>query len=665
MKNCITLLLFLFAFSSFAQNYKFGKVSKEELEEKVHPLDSTAEAAYLYSKRRTYYDFNKDDGFKIVNEFHHRIKIYNKEGFEKATQTILYYKPENGAKEKVSGLSAVTYNLEGGKVKKIKVSKKDIFEEQISKYRAQKKVTFPDIKEGTVIEISYKLISPFTQSIDDLEFQRDVPVKKMECKVEIPEYYNFNQRSKGYYLVTPQTEQQNRSVTWSSRGEDTYASRGKYSNSKVDYRVNVQSYDAENIPALKDDEVFVNSIKDYRGGMSYEINYTKFPGANIKYYSTTWSDVAKSIYSMIGPEIGRTNYHKDDLANLIQGVTDDGQKMVKIFQFMKQKIKWNRYYGVVPDKSLKKIYKEGTGNVAAINLMLISMLRSAGLDANPVLVSTKQHGVPLFPTQNGFNYLVAAVTMGDGFVVMDATEPYSIPNMLPPRALNWQGRLIKKNGSSTWLNLSAGSKNIEDNFISVKIDTEGMTEGMMRTKYSNLGALDYRNRKNRLPEEDLITTMEDEFNIEVEEYKIDNKFDLGKPVARTVKFSSEDLVEEINGKFYIRPMLFQGYTTNPFKSDERKFPVEFPSPWKEKSTINIEIPEGYTIESSPEPKALGLPENLGMFKYQVLAKGNKVRVISMIEFNTDKIPANYYETLKGFFGEFVDKQSEKIVLVKP
>ena len=73
-----------------------------------------------------------------------------------------------------------------------------------------------------------------------------------------------------------------------------------------------------------------------------------------------------------------------------------------------------------------------------------------------------------------------------------------------------------------------------------------------------------------------------------------------------MKFSSEDLVEEINGKMYIKPMLFMGYSSNPFKLDERKFPVEFSSPWKEKNTVSISIPAGYTIESSPETKALGL-----------------------------------------------------------
>lgn len=652
MKNCITALLLFVVCCSFAQNYKFGKVSAEELQEKIYPLDSTAEAAYLYAKRRSYFDYSPNDGFRIITEVHERIKIYSKDGFEQATKKIAYYSPANNKnREQVKSIEAITFNLEGSKVSKTKTSRKEIFDESVNPSYGQKKVTFPNVKEGSVLEFRYKLISPHITYIDPLHFQKGIPVKKLYYSIEMPEYFNFKSRSKGYYFLSPTKKTMNSNILWAD-------------GSKTNYKVLIDNFKADNIPALRDDEVFVNNINDYRGGMSYEINYIDIPGSLVKTYSTSWSDVAKSIYSVIGSEMGRKGYYKNDLTTLLQGTTDNGEKLVKIFQFVKEKIKWNGSFGVYPSASLKKVYKEGTGNTASINLMMISMLREAGLDANPVLVSTKSNGTPLFPTRNGFNYVVAAVTFPDGYVLLDASEPYSLPNMLPPRALNWQGRLIKKNGSSTWLNLGVGSKDTKDDFISVKIDAEGIVEGMMRTKYENLGALSYRNQKNAKKEDELISAMEDDFNIEVEEYKITNKFDLGKPVIRTVKFSSEDLVEEINGKIYIRPMLFKGYTSNPFKSDDRKFPIEFSSPWKEKSTISIQLPEGYTIESLPEPKALGLPDDIGLFKYQVIAKGDKVRVVSILEFNTDKIPANYYEILKEFFGEFVQKQSEKIVLVK-
>lgn len=668
MKKLLLILVVCFSVNSYAQDFKFGKVSKQELEEKTHPLDSTADAAYLYSNRRTYYDYSTNDGFRVITEIHERVKIYTKEGFDNATKKIRYYKASSKNRQKVGSLKAVTYNLEKGKIKKDKISKKEIFDEQLSKFYSQKKITLPNIKEGTIFELQYKITSPFITSIPDLNFQHHIPVNKMECVVEIPEYFNFKQQSKGYYLITPENSVGKRNIVWTSRerGDGVYSSgNSKFSSNKIDYEVKIQKYNAENIPALKDDELYVNNIANYRGGIDYEINFIKYPDSSPKFYSTSWSDVAKRIYSLssFGAEIDKTGYYSDDLKTLTQGADESG-KIINIFQFVKQKIKWNGYIGFEPDKTLRKAYKEGTGNVAAINLMLISMLREAGLDANPVLVSTKSNGVPLFPTVSGFNYVVCAVNMGGGYVLLDASERYSLPNMLPTRALNWEGRIIFKNGDSNWVNLDAGAKSIEDNFISVKVSDDGLVEGMMRNKFENLGALEYRNEYNNVKEEQLIENLESKYNIEIENYKVANKFDLGKAISRTIKFSSEDLVEGVNGKLYIKPLLFEGYTENPFKSDERKFPIEFSSPWKEKNSITIQIPEGYVIESIPETKALGLPDDLGLFKYQVITQGNKVKIISILEFKQAKIAAGYYEVLKGFFKEFVDKQSEKIVLVK-
>jgi hypothetical protein len=110
--------------------------------------------------------------------------------------------------------------------------------------------------------------------------------------------------------------------------------------------------------------------------------------------------------------------------------------------------------------------------------------------------------------------------------------------------------------------------------------------------------------------------------------------------------------------------LFYGYNSNPFKLKERKFPVEFSSIWEEKHTVNIEIPSNYTIEFIPETKALSLPNNLGIFKYKVITSGKIIRVLSQLKFNSTSINEGYYQILKGFFAEFIKKQSEKIVLIK-
>lgn len=652
MKKIIIVIVFISQLSVFSQNYKFGKVSKEELEEKFHPLDSTADAAYLYRSRRTYFDFVQQQGdFQLVTEIHERIKIYTKEGFDMATKSIAYYDPDHGENESVSSIKGYTYTLANGKVQKEKLSKKSIFKEKKNKSFSVKKITMPNINEGTVIEIKYKLISPYSTSIDDLNFQYGIPVKKLDYQVEIPEYYIFNKRSKGYYVVKMEETSKTQTI------------------GNLNFNINVFKFNGDNIPALKDDEPYISSVYNYRGGMKFELTQVNFLsiGGSVKTFSNSWEDVSRQIFkaSTFGLELNKSSYYKDDLNTILATAKTEPQKIGAIFQFVKSRVKWNGYNSKYTDKGVRKAYKERVGNVADINLMLTSMLRSAGLNANPVLVSTRNNGVPLFPTIKGFDYVISMVEFDNGgYVLLDASEKFSLPNILPIRALNWNGRKVTKEGFSSWVKLTSSKPALEENNIMVKISDDMVVEGLYRTKYDNLNALNFRHNSNHIKEEDLITKLEERNNLEIEEFKIVNKYKLSKPIVRNVKFISEDLVESINGKIYVEPLLFLSHHKNPFKLDERKFPVDFATPWKDRNTVSIKIPEGYKVEKLPAPIAIGLPNKLGVFKYQVTQLGNTIKAMSILQFNSAIIGPQYYEMLKGFYGQMVKKESEKIVLVK-
>ncbi|AQS95302.1 hypothetical protein BXQ17_12685 [Polaribacter sp. BM10] len=653
MKKVLPLLLLLLTtqLSILAQDYKFGKVSKEELEEKFYPLDSTADAVYLFKKRRTYYDYITNNGFQLVTEFHERIKVYNKEGFNMATKEVVYYKPESGESESVSSIKGYTFNLNGNKIEKEKLSTKSIFTENISKFRSVKKISMPKVKEGSVIELRYKVYSPYVQSISDLKLQYHIPVKKLDYSVEIPEYYIFKKNTIGYYPV--------KQIRTSKNGKigDT------------NYKIEVTSFVEENIPALKNDEPFVSSVKNYRSGLKFELTQTNFIsiGGDFKSYSSSWEQVAKQIYksSSFGGELSKSSYYKDDLNKILAESKTEVDKLLNIYNFVKQRVKWNEYYGIYSDKGVRKAFKDRVGNVADINLMLTSMLRNSGLNADPVLVSTRANGVPFFPTIDGFNYVVSVVELSSGgLILLDATEPYSTPNILPRRALNWNGRRITKDGNSSWVKLATTKHATEDNNIMVNISDDLMINGLYRTKFSNLSALTYRKNNNHLTEEAVVTGLEEKTNVEIEDIKILNDKNIYKIPTRTIKFNSDGLIESINGKLYVEPLLFLTERRNPFKLEERKFPVDFTTPWKVKNVVSIKIPEGYKIEAIPESFAIGLPDNLGVFKYQIQENAGKISTISSMQFNTAIVSPQYYESLKKFYGDLVKKQTEKIVLIK-
>ncbi|WP_299673219.1 transglutaminase domain-containing protein [uncultured Tenacibaculum sp.] len=669
MKNLILSVLFLIAFTSnnFAQEIKFGKVSKEAILQKEHQKDSTATAAYLYNKRRTAYLYDQNNGFMMTTDIHKRIKVYSKDALKKGTFLITLY--NNGStREKIIKIKGYAFNDENGKIVKTKLKSSHQFKEKINDNFTSVKVVFPDVKEGTVIDLMYTVTSPFITSIDPVNFQYDIPVDLLDVSIETPEYFNFRKASKGYYAVPVQSSRKRGKINITSKSRsEGFVTRTSFSNSSIDYTKNVDHYNAKDIPALKDSEPFVSNINNYRGGIKYELSFVRMPESSPKYYATTWEDVSKKIYSYrsFGNELNKSSYYKDELAATLSTAKSEYEKLGAIFQLVKSKVKWNGNYGKYTELGVKKAFKDGVGNAADINLMLTSMLRSAGLNANPVLVSSRSNGVPIFPTLDGFNYVISMVEFANGkYALLDATEPYSLPNSLPVRALNWNGRKVLQNGASSWVKLSSSSHSTEENKVKLTIEDDGTSTGFVIQSKTKLTAMQSRKRFNHLKEDELISKFEESYNIEIDDFKSRNEKNIGKPLSRMFKFSSEDLVEEINGKLYINPLLFLTMEQNPFKSDERKFPIDFATPWSDSNKISIKIPEGYKVEFIPEQLAIGIPDNLGFFKFVVTENGNTIQVNSKLQFNSAIISPTYYPTVKDFFKQLVAKQNEKIIISK-
>jgi len=669
MRTIILLLFLSFNLTLTAQNYDFGKVSKEEIEEKFNPLDSSANATYLYKYRRTYFKYRLEKGFEQITDVHERIKIYNKEGFDYATKKINLYKSGN-ENEEVASLKAYAYNIIDGKVEETKLQKDGVFKTEDSKYQNQTKFTLPNIKEGTVIEYKYSVNSPFYWNVEDFEFQHEIPIKKLEAIFEAPEYYVFKSNSKGFFNVTAKNEKRSDKLSYKvevplseNRAMDATI---HYRSGEMEYFNHISKYNLSNIPSLKE-EPYVNNIDNYRSAIKYELSYTNFPQTPLKYFSTTWEDVVKTIYDSdnFGKELEKSGYYEKDIDALITNVSNPVEKASLIYNHVKSKVKWNGYYGKFTDEGVKKAYLINTGNVAEMNLMLTSMLRYAGLNANPVLISTRQNGIPLFPTIDGYNYVISAIETPEGTILLDATSNYGVPNILPLRTLNWEGRIVRKDKSTSTINLYPKQQSKSMVNLLVSLTNNGSVEGNMRTTKTNHDAMIYRDKYIETEKSQFLETLENKYNgMEISEFDVKNDKDVSKPIIESFKFSLESQADIIDDKIYFSPLFFLRINENPFKLETREFPVDYGYPSSTKYMINIDLPEGYKVEVIPKTIAMALPDNLGTFKYNISASETKVHLVVDSEINQPIISAIYYEALKAYFSKLVEKQAEQIVLTK-
>jgi transglutaminase-like putative cysteine protease len=660
-----SLFIVLFFISkATAQEFKLGKVSVAELEQKVHPKDSSAAAAILYKKGRTRIEYDQNDGFITITDVETRIKIYKKDGYDWANQNVWYYYSSN-FKEKVSFSDAVTYNLVNGKIEKTKLKSDGVFDETLNKFRGQKKITMPNVKEGSVIEFSYTVRSPSDRTIRDWDFQMSIPVNYSEFSTYVPEYYVFNSRQKGYVFPKVTSEKNPKSIIFSNKERsEGGTTRTTFSTDKLDYIETQTTYIAVDFPAMKD-EAYVNNQDNYTSSIQHELSMTKYPNTQMKMYSTDWNSVVKTIYEYddFGPELNKTGYFEDDVKALLAGKNTPEEKIMTIFNHVKANVKWNDYTGYSCDNGVKKAYKEKTGNIADINLMLTAMLRYAGLTANPVLVSTRSNGIAIFPNRTAFNYVIAAVETPNGNVLLDASDKFSTPNILPFRVLNWSGRLIRKDGSSEEVNLMPTKASNDVVFMNYSIDPDGKVSGKTRRQCTDYVAMINRGKISGLKEEEYLEKLENQNNkIEISDYSRTNEKEILLPTIETYSFTGNNLCEVIGGKIYVSPMLFFTEEKNPFKQDVREYPVDFGFPFSDKYNITLKIPDGFTAEVIPAPVIINMADNLGSFKFNIASVDNMLQINIQHQINEAIVSTQQYEMLKEYYKGMIAKETEKIVL---
>ena len=667
----ITLLAFLLvASTAFAQDFRFGKVSIEELQEEAHPKDPESDAAILYREQYSHLDYYQNSGFRLTTEVFERIKIYNSDGFEWATQNIPIY-TGGSENESVGKIKGVTYTLEDGKIEETKLRNEGIFEEEKNKFYDVKKFTMPNLKPGCVIEFQYQMTSPYYSSIDEIRLQEEIPVNQIDVSFYAPEWLVYQLHRKGLLPLnveeTSQTDRINYSVRQgSSTGNFQTRDRPRLETRTVDFQRKGYKVTASDIPAMRE-EAFSSNIDNYKAALNFELSFTNFPGEPLQTMSSSWEAVSKSIYDSdnFGGQLNSTRFFDDAIDEVIAGATSPSEKLTRIFEYVKQKMVWNNYIGVYADEGVKEAYKNGVGNSADINLMLVSMLRYAGIDANPVILSTRDNGIPVYPTRNGFNDVIAGAKLEDHIFLLDATNKKGAPDLLDENLLNWNGRMIREDGSSEWVSLYPSAHATESTLISTEINADLTTTGSLKSRYTGNYGLLFRKKFGESSQDDQLKAFEGMYSgIELDGLALENLDNVYEPLEVAYDFELLSGIEEVGDKLYVSPLMHKATDENPFKSDERLHPIDFRYPWKDRYIINIKIPEGYTVESIPESVLYNMTDKLASFAYRVSQSGNSINISTDFSLNSSIITPDYYQDLKKFYEMIVTKQNEKIVLTK-
>lgn len=651
-----TKILFLYLFclsptfyaNSFAKTeiIKWGDIPQADLFMEKCAKDTNANAYILgdIGSMRVYLTSN---GYEYSLTRHKRIKIFNKNGFEYADVSLPFY-----SRDGIEVISDVVAQIISPTGEKYQLHKREIFKESINENWSRVSFTFPGVKEGSVIEYAYTLRSKNIVQLDTWFFHNEIPTRYSLLKLHIVPPFSYITLFEG----AEEMDQEVREDMTILRSGDT------------EMRIKPGYYLMQDAPAFKN-EAYITNIDDYRARIRFQLQEAKFVDGTEKTYLSTWEEVAADFVK--DREFGQQYAKKKNFKNILEainpvltGVKEEKEKVKKIYDFLADKMEWNGKYGIYAKRNLDEAFEKKLGSGVEINLMMVALLNHFGIEAYPIMTATRSFGkmIPDYSIISQFNHIMVLLITEKGSKIVDIpskVRPLGLPDV---NSLNYFGWVVRL--KPEWISINAP---VGTDAFHTKIEFgEDGVRGKMTARFNNYNAIseresyrsdsqgDYWNDRlsKKIPE------------VAINSFEVKNDIDITRPFTNIMDFSAEEIALQAGDFIYLSPILYSNFNENPFKQDERYYPVDFPYPFEEIYSTTIIMPKGYTVEDIPEAVQFKVGEQAAFFNYKVEVRDDVLLLTSQLRIIQLKIQPKDYPALKKMFDIMLDKHTEQIVLRK-
>jgi hypothetical protein len=655
----INSMIFVFIVSAQDYSHEFGKNNPDEFRLTVYDQDSSAEAVMLYNIGKTSY-VQDDYGFRLLYEMRTKIKILSTAGLKWAEINIPFYEGDN-KKEMVFELKGNTYNFENNIIRTTPLDSKNTFTEKTEENWRLLKFAMPDVKVGSVFEFSYQILSPFITQFRPWHFQENIPVVYSEFSASMVPFFEYK-----YFLQGAKT------FDYFKEYVDPGSSNKQFFGDN--YSAKVFLFVMKNLPAFKD-ESFMISANDYIIKLDFHLLRISYPKSSVQEISTSWPTIINYLLEeedAFGKYLRTCQHKSKDLIDTMHGILEKSKNTALVIEnYLKSNFTWDHEFGIYASKSVNEFLRTKSGSAADINLFLVGMLNAAGIEAYPLLISTRRHGKikTNFPSSKSFNYLMAYVKIEDKLFILDATDPLNNFNEIPTNCLSEMGLIVKKGKESNWLKYS----NTVRSFITATMElfpgsVKDSITGNYRIVAGGYDALQLRKKYIKGTKD-----LKDELRINdfamTDTMKVDNcrvrqkNFEVSFRANMHLVSNTTSENEQVEKRIIFQPFCNISISENPFKQTTRTFPINLSYRHKESYISTIHLPEGYTVFSKPEDLVIDNPNVRITYQIETI-DGNTFRVTGSYEFKKDVYEAALYSDLKSYFSTIVDKFNEKLILAK-
>lgn len=646
-------LTFLFLFISLVMYGEiklpeYGEIDKADLRLKECEFDKNAVAYELMSAGDVYYKIISGN-FNIITERRIRIKILKEPGLSKAHISLRFF--SGGGFESIKDISGITYNLDSSdNILTSNLDIKTIVIKKIDEQISEVSFTLPDVKVGSVFEYKFTDEKKSISNIDNWYFQDDIPTRISVCRTLIPSMFIFSVK-----LFASQNVDQDFMIT---------NEKAKHGESTLYYDLKLKTYSLKNIPALKT-EPYMGATKDYLQKIVFQLSAINYSDGEKKELKTTWAILTSSLLNSenFGGQITKNLPHTKKLDYALKYNTDGYKKMKTIYDYVLDRMNWNGETSIYSSKGVKSAWDNKSGNTADLNLILVNLFRESGLNAYPIIASTKNNCTvnTQYPFLQQFNITMAYVVIDNKKYIIDAADKYNPLYLVPKSVLN-NDAFVVDSREGGWILLS-NDKNIYENAVS--IDAQINPADSM-TGNATINSYDYaKTQVMKIWKADTSsfikyykapdTTLQIK-NIEVsgennDSIALKQKFDFALPLSLN------------EGKKYFTLNLFQGFDKNPFIDTSRLTDIDFN--YKRSYTIEgkISIPDNYEFVL-PENTHIIMPDSsISMNRYLKL-DSSKLDFKITINFTKPYYQVKAYPLLQEFYKKLFSALNEQIGIKK-
>ncbi len=639
MKNklLIYLLATLAPFCIAAQDFNdFGMVTKEELNLKECAFDKDAPAIILIDEAIA----DHDQEYHLITHHHVRLKILKEKGFEEANVTLRFYRKDDF--EFLDNLEAMVINTDAnGQPVVERLTKKSFYKQNVNERIGTITFTFPNIKVGSIIEYRYRSFMKNYNGLDDWDFQKELPVVKSKYTLTVLPTAEFTYRINKKEELPVKT----------SFDKET---------GKIFFEMN-------NIPSLGD-EPYMDAREDYLQKVMFQLSGYNNNGTGKINYMTSWKEVIRELLEekAFGNQLGKSVPGTSAFTEETKKLATAEDKMKAVYNYVRSNMSWNNFYSKYAVDGIKSAWEKKKGTSAEINLILVNLLKEAGLEAYPTLVSERFHGKvnPAYPFIDQFNSVFACVFINDKKYYLDATDSYTPAHIIPSTILNTTALLVHKKMGGL-VTITNDSLQYRD-FVSAisKVDNTGNFTGEVYIKNSGYSRLKKISDYKDAGQEKYLERNYKKDGIAIDGFEFFNLTNDSLPAEQKFKFNTN---LAIAGDYIYLPLnLFFGFEKNPFISDTRFSNVNFGYKRNINTHASITLPPGFEPDALPRPIKIRTPDNDISFSraLEYDKATHSVTCTFSIEFTKSLYDAEEYSLLQQVYKKMFEVLKEPLVLKK-